>query len=473
MKLVDTLSKERNLTGFLAVVLILSCFALIWSGLYAYQSYTYYKSGTDRLMRIGELRGTILHVDEVLTMSAYLAAVTGDLQWEQRYHEFEPLLETAIDKAITFSSDANEGVAALKTEAANITLVKMENQVFGLVREGQKDNALALLSSDEYIEYKQIYARGMNEFTEAFSSATRDQWKLQQRGNLLYVLFMLVLLPCLMVSWFIIFRILNKWWLVTSTNNHQLAQRSEELIDLNRTLDSRVIERTTELSIINESMIREIDERKLAEEKFNKINLHLNAIIESEPECVKTVAKDGSLLSMNPAGLLMVEASSFDEIEGISVYKFVAPEYRDKYRDLHKRVLEGESVKLEFEIIGLKGKKSWLETHATPLFDNSGEIRAQLAVTRDITEQKQIEVLKSDQQHILELISHGNTSITDIFEKVIELTQKQLPYTRTTILYVIDNKLKHAVASQMSDAYNKLVDLEWVPVVRLPIASNE
>jgi len=130
---------------------------------------------------------------------------------------------------------------------------------------------------------------------------------------------------------------------------------------------------------------------KHGEEKFNRVNLQLNAIIESEPECVKTVAKDGTLLSMNPAGLVMVGAKSFDEIDGVSVYDLIADEYRNDFIDLNKRVFAGESVELEFKIIGLKGGSKWMETHATPLFDDSGTIIAHLAITRDISERKQTE----------------------------------------------------------------------------------
>ena len=126
-------------------------------------------------------------------------------------------------------------------------------------------------------------------------------------------------------------------------------------------------------------------------DKFNEVNAQLNSIIESEPECVKTVAKDGTLLSMNPAGLALVEAESFDEVDGVSIYDLIAPEHRENFINLNKRIFEGESVVLEYEIIGLKGGRKWLETHATPLFDNSRTIIAQLAVTRNITERKQAE----------------------------------------------------------------------------------
>jgi diguanylate cyclase (GGDEF)-like protein/PAS domain S-box-containing protein len=137
------------------------------------------------------------------------------------------------------------------------------------------------------------------------------------------------------------------------------------------------------------AIINDISDRKQTEQSLSRVNLQLNTIIESEPDCVKTVSEEGNLLSMNPAGLLLVEAESFDEVDGVSVYDLLAPEYVDDFKDLNKRIFEGESVVLQFEVIGLKGGRKWMDTHAVPLYDESGEVTAQLAITRDITHRKQ------------------------------------------------------------------------------------
>ncbi|MFW1678064.1 EAL domain-containing protein [Pontibacter sp. JAM-7] len=136
------------------------------------------------------------------------------------------------------------------------------------------------------------------------------------------------------------------------------------------------------------AFIRDISESKLAKEELKSANTKLNTILESEPECVKTVARDGTLLSMNPAGLGLIEAPTFDEVDGALVYDLIAPEHRDQFIELNKKVFDGQSIIMEYEIIGLQGGRKWVETHATPLRDKSGDIIAHLAVTRDITERK-------------------------------------------------------------------------------------
>ncbi len=114
----------------------------------------------------------------------------------------------------------------------------------------------------------------------------------------------------------------------------------------------------------------------------------LRTIIESEPECVKLLDPQGRLLEMNPAGLVMVEADSIDVLRGRPVVDIVVAEHRAAFTDLHRRVMAGESGTLEFEIVGLKGKRSWLSTNAVPLRDASGMIYAVLGITRDISRRR-------------------------------------------------------------------------------------
>ena len=55
------------------------------------------------------------------------------------------------------------------------------------------------------------------------------------------------------------------------------------------------------------------------------------------------------------------------------------------------RVFAGGHGTLEFELIGSKGTRRWMETHAVPLRGADGEIVAALSVTRDVTERKRLE----------------------------------------------------------------------------------
>ncbi|MBY0455506.1 MAG: PAS domain S-box protein [Burkholderiaceae bacterium] len=133
----------------------------------------------------------------------------------------------------------------------------------------------------------------------------------------------------------------------------------------------------------------DITERKHAERALKESESRQRAIIENEPECIKIVDAQGCLTRMNPAGLRMIEADTLKQVAGKPVEGLIAPEHRQAFADMHQRVLNGESVQLAFEIIGLKGGRHWMETHAVPIQENGQTV--QLAVTRDITQRKLVE----------------------------------------------------------------------------------
>jgi diguanylate cyclase (GGDEF)-like protein/PAS domain S-box-containing protein len=134
---------------------------------------------------------------------------------------------------------------------------------------------------------------------------------------------------------------------------------------------------------------RDITERIQMENALKESEFRLRTIIENEPECIKIVDEQGRLMQMNPAGLAMIEADSLEQVAGRPVLDVIAPEYRTAFAEMHERVLSGKAMQLEFEVLGLKGGRRWLETNAVPLLDHGKVV--QLAVTRDITERKRME----------------------------------------------------------------------------------
>ncbi|MGC2246577.1 MAG: PAS domain S-box protein [Terriglobales bacterium] len=135
---------------------------------------------------------------------------------------------------------------------------------------------------------------------------------------------------------------------------------------------------------------RDITAQKQVEEALRESEERFRAILETTPECVKLVAPDGTLLHMNAPGLKMVGADCAEQVVSQSVYDLIAPEDRDRFRAFNEEVCAGEKGALEFDIIGLDGKRRQMETHAAPLRNPDGTV-VHLAVTRDISERKRAE----------------------------------------------------------------------------------
>lgn len=135
------------------------------------------------------------------------------------------------------------------------------------------------------------------------------------------------------------------------------------------------------------SVLIDITERKNVQREVSE---QFRAIVETTPECVKIVAPDGTLLFMNAPGLEMVGASCPEAVVGKSVYNVIAPEDQERFCDFNKMICGGERGSLQFEIVGLKGERRHMETHAAPLQHADGTT-VHLAVTHDITERKRAE----------------------------------------------------------------------------------
>ena len=132
-------------------------------------------------------------------------------------------------------------------------------------------------------------------------------------------------------------------------------------------------------------------QRCRAEEALRASESRLRAIMDNDPQCVKLLDAEGRLIDMNPAGLRMIEADDVAPLRGHCVEGLVVPEHRAAFRELTQRVARGGEGALEFEIVGLKGTRRWLETRAVPLRDEASGERLVLGITSDITQRRRSE----------------------------------------------------------------------------------
>lgn len=152
--------------------------------------------------------------------------------------------------------------------------------------------------------------------------------------------------------------------------------------------------------------MQDITERKQVEEKYFESELRFKTIFEAEPECVKLVDINGKLVEMNKAGLTMLEANSIEEVNSHSLIEFVLPKYQASYKKMNEQVMEGKESYIEFEAIGLRGTKRWVETNAVPIRDLNGDVTMMLSVTRDISNRKK-------EEHHLKLLESVITNTND------------------------------------------------------------
>ncbi|MBW4645947.1 MAG: PAS domain S-box protein [Goleter apudmare HA4340-LM2] len=157
------------------------------------------------------------------------------------------------------------------------------------------------------------------------------------------------------------------------------------------------------LVVLYDLLWRYINQLQQTEAAWRQSENRLRAIIDAEPECIKLIARDGTILEINASGLALMEAESADVLIGKHINLGIVPEYRAAFAALHESVCQGHKSTLEFEIMSFKGTRRWMETYAVPLRNESDGTFLHLAVTRDITKRKCAEQKIREQAALLDV----------------------------------------------------------------------
>ena len=110
--------------------------------------------------------------------------------------------------------------------------------------------------------------------------------------------------------------------------------------------------------------------RQLAEREAS-----LRAIFDAGPDAVALVGRDGTILDLNPAGRDLIELDASFRPIGVRLDMLATDPHRTACRSLAARVFRGEAATVELEIQGLRGRRRWIEIHATPLRGDDGTCR--------------------------------------------------------------------------------------------------
>ncbi len=112
----------------------------------------------------------------------------------------------------------------------------------------------------------------------------------------------------------------------------------------------------------------------------------VNALIETTPDCVKLIARDGTILRINASGAAMIGAPSPEVLVGRIGYDIVAPEHREAYRKFNEHICDGGKGAFEFDVLGLDGMRRKMDSRSVPF--RLGDATVQLSVTRDVTAER-------------------------------------------------------------------------------------
>jgi PAS domain-containing protein len=185
---------------------------------------------SDRSAGLASAQGAIAYYDEALTMSARLAASTGDVKWADRYDTFLQPMDDAIRNAGSLAPQDLNDKLQRETGEANTRLVEMETQALDLVRKGQAAQAAALLYSDAYEANKKILASGSDSFNAALNAMLDSERAAIGQRIMAGGVAAILALSGLIFAWFKVYRTLGRWSVDMSDLLHRRSASERELL---------------------------------------------------------------------------------------------------------------------------------------------------------------------------------------------------------------------------------------------------
>jgi len=278
-----------------------------------------------------------MYRDEVLAMSAQMAAATGDLKWVSRYEESARRIRPEANERWGISEDDTIKEDAILAAFADDRLTVMESDALEYLRTNNRDDAAALLRSQEYNDQRRAYNRAVNAFMTNARKRLEEQlgqnWQKARRA----LATIAIILPTTGLVWLV--------GLATAGNIRRRVRRKHN----------------------SSAFAREW------QETFNAI---------TDGVCIID-GKDGKILQCNKA-MTRFLARGYDEIIGQNCCELLHGSSEPVKKCPLMRMFETRrSETADFQV-----DEKWFNIKVDPLIDNEGNLVGAVHIFSDITQHR-------------------------------------------------------------------------------------
>lgn len=157
-------------------------------------------------------------------------------------------------------------------------------------------------------------------------------------------------------------------------------------------------------------VVRDISERKEAEEELRQAKNMLELVINNIPQLIFWKDRSGKYLGCNENGAKVAGLKKPDDILGKTDYELAwQEETADFFRECDERIMGSGKAEFGLEISQRQadGTEIWFSANKVPLYDKEGNVSGILVTYEDITERKSAESVLAAERYRLESIIEG------------------------------------------------------------------
>ena len=164
--------------------------------------------------------------------------------------------------------------------------------------------------------------------------------------------------------------------------------------------------------------VRDITERKKAEEEIRKTNEQYTKLIETLPNAVTQTDLEGVITYISPQALTLYGIEKESQALGTRIFQWIHPDFRENARKSINTLIQQDDhfgrLSREYQLLRQDGKAFWGAVNLAILKDEEKRPSGILVVAGDISERKEAEAMLKESQQRLELaLTASNTGLWD------------------------------------------------------------
>ena len=199
--------------------------------------------------------------------------------------------------------------------------------------------------------------------------------------------------------------------------------------------------------------LRDVTERKCAEEKLRKSEEKYRDLIEISPDAIYVVDANGVCVLGNRASSELAGIPE-DELVGTPVTNTYLPEERQLFRERLEQLKTGGTLRYERMFVRKNGEMVPVEVSVTAI--RGGYFQA---ILRDISKRKQGEALLAGEKRLLEMVAKGD-SLPSILDSICRLVEELCSGCLCSILLLDSSgkRLWHGAGPSIPKPYAQAID---------------